>query len=399
MWKARESYFQQEFMVKGLVQGKELAIQNVHTPFSLCEEIIRKLTEFTGFLENKKILVYNIEFLDILYRMGILWNNEVWFVNENNNKVQFAKDIYRGDEDDKFIVRNWLEWNTNMKFDVIVGNPPYQTKGKIGNRTRAIWPEFVEKSFGMLKEYGYLCLVHPSGWRDVNGIFENTKNTILSKDIKYLECHSFDDGMRIFGVGTSYDWYIIQNKLARGNKTEIIGQDGVKYLIDVSNMDFIPNGMISDIKKLIAVENEEKNEIISNSSYHTQRDFISENKTETFKYPCVYTITKSDGITFRYSKINNKGHFGIPKVIWSNGLGTYPIIDLNGEYGLTEFSYAIVDKPEKLLLIQKAMEHRKFIEIMKWCKFTNNRYNRKVIALFRKDFWKQFVDENGNELK
>jgi len=35
------------------------------------------------------------------------------------------------------------------------------------------------------------------------------------------------------------------------------------------------------------------------------------------------------------------------KVIWANGAGG-PILDLKGEYGMTEFAYAIVDDPEVL---------------------------------------------------
>ena len=33
----------------------------------------------------------------------------------------------------------------------------------------------------------------------------------------------------------------------------------------------------------------------------------------------------------------------VPKVIWSNGEGTYPILDTKGEFGLTQFAYGITD--------------------------------------------------------
>ena len=54
-----------------------------------------------------------------------------------------------------------------------------------------------------------------------------------------------------------------------------------------------------------------------------------------------------------FLQFRKKSHFDTPKVIWSNGLGTYPIIDKNGDYGLTQFSYAIIDKREKLNNIEK----------------------------------------------
>ena len=86
-----------------------------------------------------------------------------------------------------------------------------------------------------------------------------------------------------------------------------------------------------------------------------------------------------------------KGHFDIPKVIWSNGLGTYPIIDENGEYGLTQFSYGIIDDKENLNNIKLSLENTNFIKLMEYVKFTNNKYNYKIISLFKKDFWKEFI--------
>ena len=91
-----------------------------------------------------------------------------------------------------------------------------------------------------------------------------------------------------------------------------------------------------------------------------------------------------------YSSEKN-GHFDIPKVIWSNGLGTYPIIDKNGKYGLTQFSYGIIDDKKNLNKIKLSLENTNFIKLMEYVKFTNNKYNYKVIALFKKDFWKEFI--------
>ena len=34
-----------------------------------------------------------------------------------------------------------------MKFDVVIGNPPYQTNNPGETKTQPIWHKFVEKSF------------------------------------------------------------------------------------------------------------------------------------------------------------------------------------------------------------------------------------------------------------
>jgi len=94
-----------------------------------------------------------------------------------------------------------------------------------------------------------------------------------------------------------------------------------------------------------------------------------------------------------YSNTKEHGHFDISKVIFSNGISC-PHIDENGNYGLTQFSYGIVDEPKNLPYIQKAMLNIEFIKLMSFSDGvtgTGHRYNRQVIALFRKDFWKEFL--------
>jgi hypothetical protein len=400
-WKQREAFLQQEPIIKGIVNKKQMALQTVHTPFSLCEEMIRKLTEYIGaYPKDLKILVYNVEFLDILYRMGIMWNNEIWFVNENPQQIQFARDIYVGDGNDKFICSKFLEIDKNMKkFSVVIGNPPYQTKSEASvTKTQVIWDKFVKKSIDMCEDDGYVCLVHPSGWRDVDGQFKDVQELLVSKDIKYLEIHDREDGVNTFGAQTAFDYYVLKNSKSSGHTT-IKDYDGNISKIDLSSLKFIPNGMFDEISKLLAKDGEDRVNIARDASgCHTQKQWMSKEKTDEFKYPAVYTTLKDGTVNCWYSNTNKKGHFGISKVIFSNGT-SYPIIDKTGEYGLTQFAYGIVDTAENLENIQTALLSTKFIELMDRCQLIGkHRYAYKVISMFRKDFWKQFVNENGKEI-
>ena len=97
---------------------------------------------------------------------------------------------------------------------------------------------------------------------------------------------------------------------------------------------------------------------------------MSRQKSEEFKYPCIYTVKHGDGLSLWYSSIK-KGHFDIPKIIWSNGrissIGSF--IDKDGSYGLTQFSYAIIDSPENLSYIKKAFDNKDFRNLMENCAY------------------------------
>ena len=177
-------------------------------------------------------------------------------------------------------------------------------------------------------------------------------------------------------------------------KTKIKFQDGTVERVDISKLEYIPSGMFKEFEKLIAKGGEERVVLLADSSYHTQRiEQMSKEQTEEFKHPCVYTTIANGSINFWYSSTNQKGHFEMPKVIFSNGI-SHPLIDEKGDYAITEFAYAIVDEPKNLPLIQKAMLNQDFLKLMSFSDGVTGvggqRYNRKAISLFRKDWWKEF---------
>lgn len=282
-----------------------------------------------------------------------------------------------------------------MKFDVVVGNPPYQIK--VGpNKTEPIWNKFFHKSLNLIKDGGYLSLIHPSGWRNIKGKFSDIKETIKDKKLHYLSINNEKKGMEIFGAETRFDFYLLENTKNDGTLTEITFQDGVTNEVNLNTLEFIPNGSLSEIQSLIANENEERVTVLhSFSNYETRKSWMSKVQSNQFIYPCVYTINHLSQPTFYYSSTNNNGHFGIPKVIWSNGrissVGSY--VDEIGEFGLTQFAYAIVDGIENLPNIKRALDSAKFKKLMELCAVGQLTINHKIIAKFRKDFWKEFIDE------
>ena len=141
----------------------------------------------------------------------------------------------------------------------------------------------------------------------------------------------------------------------------------------------------------------EKTQVLrSFSAYETRKPYISKQQDNIYQHPCAMNIGEANNITKTYwSNTNKKGHFGIPKVIFGFlSAGIY--IDADGEYGMTQTCSGIVDNPENLENIKKAMQSEAFREIMAACKVSGLAgyvYNYKVIALFRKDFYKDFIND------
>ncbi len=316
---------------------------------------------------------------------------------------KYKLNIYQGDTLKMDVKQEFKLHADFVGFDVVMGNPPYQLK--VGDRkTQALWHSFVAFSLTILKLSGYLVFVHPSGWRSPEGVFKNVLDLIQSKNLKYLCMNTFKKGQEVFKVGTNFDYYVLQNTIDPNNITTITDINGKTIEKNINSWNFIPSGGFDLYEKIIAKEGEAKVNVLYNSSlYETRQEYMSNKKTEKFIYPCVYTITIRDGMKFFYSSIKHpkteKTDMFVQKVIWSNGLGTYPIVDVKGEYGLTQFSYAIIDDIPNLKNIETALNNPTFIELMEYVKFQNNKYNYKVISIFKKDFWKLFLDNKDGTKK
>lgn len=286
------------------------------------------------------------------------------------------------------------KWNL-IGFDMICGNPPYNSSGDTATGN-TIWQDFTKKSLNeWLLPNGYLLFVHPPGWRKPNterGKFYGLYNLMcVDNQMLYLEIHGIKDGQKVFNCGTRYDWYLIEKK-KRYKQTIIIDENGEQNDYDLSKFSWLANSKIDLIQKILANDNEACSIIYNRSNYGSDnKKYISKQQNETYKYPVVHTIPLS-GVRYIYSSINNKGHFGISKVIFGdNGLND-AIIDMEGKYGMSENSMAIkVDNIEEAINIKKALLSNNFKEIIKSCIIGNFRIDWRLFNEFKKDFWKEFI--------
>ena len=307
------------------------------------------------------------------------------------NEIDFEFNNNTGDTLELNITDKW-----NIPgFNAVIGNPPYNSNGDTSTGN-TIWQDFTKKSIKKwLLQNCYLLFVHPPGWRKPNtdrGKFTQMFDLMTKENqMIYLEMHGIKDGQKVFNCGTRYDWYLLENKFQYKN-TIIVDEDGKKQEINLSELCWLPNSNILEINKILSNNGSEKCEIIySPSAYEHRKKWMSHTKTEEFKYTCVHSTPKS-GIRYMYSNVNNKGHFNIPKVIIGEAGINDVLIDINGEYGLTNGAIGIkINNFEQGKCIEKALKSDKFNIILKSCSFSSFRVDWNLFKEFKKDFWKEFI--------
>jgi hypothetical protein len=272
-------------------------------------------------------------------------------------------------------------------FDAVIGNPPYNDASGNKGKGHTLWTLFVEYSLTKwLNINGYLLFVTPSLWRQAN---HPLQKVMKEKQIIYLEIHDEKKGLKTFGCNTRYDIYLIQNKMYLEN-TKIKTQQNELISIDLRLWEFIPNYNY-EFLQLITNSNEKLEILHSEGSYEVRKKWMSHEKNEMeYRFPCVYGVNRNNEASFKWSNRNDKGMFGISKVIFGSGATGF-IIDKDGEYGLTQWATGIVDDIENLENIANALNSKTFKDVILSTSVSKAEINRKILRYFKKDFWKEFI--------
>jgi len=362
-------------------------------PVAVYLKLMEKLSdEIEDIQERKKHILENMLYMSELNKKNVLVCKQIFDINN-----ELKLNIYEGNS-------LKVDYNKEFKikqFDIIIGNPPYNASGTkaTGN---TIWQLFINNSIKLLKPNGYICFVHPNGWRKPNtekgkfyGLFEKMtkENTLL-----YLEIHDTKDGMKQFNCGTRYDWYILQKKKNKNYKTKILDQNNISYEIDLIKYNWLANCELELIDKLIANENEEKCKVLySRSNYGADKKWISKVETEEFKYQVVHSTPK-DKHRYVWSNKNDNGFYGVKKVIFGES-GIYnPIVDIDGKYAMSQGSMAIIiDDIKEGEKLSKFLCSAIFNKIIKACLWSSFRIEWGMFKDLKKNFY-ELLDFEENDI-
>lgn len=154
-----------------------------------------------------------------------------------------------------FEVVDWKTIGEDVKFDIVIGNPPYQNKDT--NLKGNLWSQFILKSAGLVNDNGIIAMVSPPSWMsgtDGNG---NSKkkdlhNFFVENDILSL---NLDAGDHFHNIGSKFSYFIVK-KNKTGVLTRVTSQHNVED-IDLSDFIILPNHLtklnLSIVNKFIGM--------------------------------------------------------------------------------------------------------------------------------------------------
>jgi hypothetical protein len=285
------------------------------------------------------------------------------------------------------------------KFDVVMGNPPFQNKAENQVGTTAgrgtLWDEFIDTCILWVVPSGFFTFINPPPWRKPMNKYIET----LTKKRQMLYIHIFGEKAvsSMFHVSSRVDAYIIENKPKYKN-TDIIDETGKYISINVDEWSFLPNYAYDDISKIIT-DSSTGIKVIYNTIYHSapsrgndKPKLIADND---YKFPVVHGITQN-GLALRYVKNNTLGQFGVSKVLLNKNRNQYPFNDFEGKYGMTELTFGIpISSKEEGDAIVKAINTDRFKEIIKATKWGAFQTEYKMFKYFKPDFYKEFLPKEG----
>lgn len=181
---------------------------NIHTPYELCLRILDKIKPNSNQTFG---IFYTIEFAIILIEDFGLDPSNIWLFGDSPEKEKIANHL--GINYNKIHSRK----NKMIKFDVIVGNPPYDRADE--GSSAKLWTQIFENSIDLLNTNGFIGMASPTSWfyRPDNQKFKNLTKKMQDGDLIFADLNVKDEFFK--NIGESIGYVIWSSKKYSGSTT------------------------------------------------------------------------------------------------------------------------------------------------------------------------------------
>jgi hypothetical protein len=269
--------------------------------------------------------------------------------------------------------KDFLNEVIEMEFDVVLGNPPYQSiedNRKInGGINEKLWMPFLYKSISLLKKDGFLGILVPTTWA-AGAKNPHTSDNIFQDIIKKKDVISIDmNSGNYFNVGIGISTIILKNC---NRSSEYIKINWVDINIDSWNI--LPKKIDSIILSIFHKISQHEKFKFSFVRKNFKKNELSTNFTEEFN--CKTYVGKEG---FLYSKIKTQ-YDDLPKVLihrMTFGNGQMAIIcDNDGEITPCYSNVYLVGENETASKVKEVIELKLYQFIFNNLKYTQYNESR-----------------------
>ena len=271
-------------------------------------------------------------------------------------------------EEANVVIGDFMTIDVLKKMNIIVGNPPYNINGSIKTPTnnnqnkklegKVVWRLFLLKSLSLLKKGGILSFIIPSIWFRID---KSKTHEYIFNNYKLLKsvCYSSSETKSLFrsNAQTPTVMFTLENsKPAKKMKSLFYDNNHyIEYQYCVKEPLPLKNYALLD-KARHYVQKYGYVKVIKTNCLPS-RIKVSRVKTDECKYRCVRTRLTGNDVVYEYTNELTK-HHNDKKIIMANKMYGKPMIDFNGELGLsTRDNYLIVDKrPMEMMILKRYLE-------------------------------------------
>lgn len=270
--------------------------------------------------------------------------NMIYMIDINEENIKQVRSLFSYKEN--IICGDFLQYEPDMRFDIIVTNPPYNFNGKKKVPTSngdkrsdgtTLWPLFIKKCLNLLKKDGYLSTIIPSIWMK----YDNIMNSFIKKyQIYSLYTYNNTETNKIFKghAQTPTSLFVLKNTCGE-NKIEVYDKcfNKMVYLNDYKSIPVFGAFIIKKLEPFLRKYGNLYNTVIKTNMPSTKNSF-SNVKTHEFCYENISTCKIKDK-TQPYLIVNysNKpcNYYNKPKLVCAHKMYGFPYYDVNGEYGIS----------------------------------------------------------------
>ena len=186
-------------------------LQNVFTP----PRLIRRMLNRVELQSTDKVLVwYNVEFLIYLVKEIGLSPKNIYIYTNTKDKLILVKQGYNVLCQDEVDFDKIYKELYTVKFDVIIGNPPFSKNKKEPTK---LWSRFVILSFSLCKEDGVVALITPSSWiSSTNSAHKHVKDKLMFVSLSNTTSEFFG----VTGGTQKFIYFIAKNGVPQSCSTE-----------------------------------------------------------------------------------------------------------------------------------------------------------------------------------